>query len=336
MVNLFNVKGRRRAPLTARTRKSTIMNKRSIENLDRAQTLTTVERGNSLRHPGLRRNKSGNVLILVTVAMTVLGVGVLIAGSFAGVFFTQERLQSEADSISLAGARKLNEFNRLGQMNDMIARSRQLVFDSDKDAREVESYKSDSAFEKLTRQLDEEAKGSAELIEQERHKLALLAKSEAKEAMKEKFDQVKNTYSITLPWLTIQTPDLILNETGSVKDMQSNAQEIQGFPELTSADRSNVLPGSPVNLYRAENDARLPIASSPSFRFSPLPAPVSNDMAPARSVLPESFKQMTGDFAPCAAQVALRLNVGTGLGANAKGSLEIRSAALATGGGLWQ
>jgi hypothetical protein len=288
------------------------------------------------RHALHRNRQKGSVLILVTVAMSVLAIAVLMCASYAGIFFAQGRLQSAADEIALEGARKLNEFNRLGQMNDMIARSRQLVYGTNKQAGLASSERNDPLFEKLTRQLNEEAKRGAMLLEEERQKLARTAKDEARIAMQKRFDQVKASYAITLPWLTVQAPELMLSETGRTEGMQSNAQELQGYPELANEDKVNVFAGKPVNLYRAETDAKLPIADSPSFKFSPLPPAVMNDMAPARVVLPETFKPTKGDYAPCAAMVGMRLNIGTGLGPAAKGNLEIRSAALATGGGLWQ
>ena len=283
-----------------------------------------------------RRNQKGNMLIFVTMAMSFLSVGLVMAGSFGGVFFAQSRLQSSADEIALAGARKLNEFNRLGQMNDMVARCRQLVYATNKQKTEVEGYHNDPLMEKLTRQLNDEAMQSAESLDFERRKLAVVANEDARVTMNQKFSQIKGSYQIALPWLTIEAPGLVMSDTGSVSGMQSNAHELEGFPELTQEDKRNVIDGRPSSLYRAENDARLPIADSPTFKFSPLPPSVGNEMAPARAVLPGEFKKLTGDYAPCSARAALRLIVGTGLGTTAKSNLQVVSAAVATGGGLWQ
>lgn len=276
------------------------------------------------------------MLILVCVSMTVLAVLLLIAASFAGVYFAHNRLQTSADEIALAGARKLNEFNRLGQMNDMIARSRQLVFGSNKQYDLARSSGNDPLLEKLTQHLSDEAKQGATILEEERHNLVDVAKGQAKTAMQAKFNQVKNSYAMVLPWLTVQAPQVVLNDTGTIIGMQSNAQELQGFNELVNQDAKNVFQGKPVNLYRAETDAKLPIASSPSFRFSPLAAAVVNDMAPARAVLPETFKLIAGDYAPCATKVELSIKVATGLGPSGQGTFKVGSAAAATGGGLWQ
>lgn len=283
-----------------------------------------------------QRNQKGNMLIFVTLAMCFLTVGLVIAGSYAGVFFAQSRLQSSADEIALAGARKLNEFNRLGQMNDMVARCRQLVYASNKQMVEVEGYHNNPLMEKLTRQLDDEAMESAESLDFERRKLATVANEDARATMKQKFEQIRDSYKITLPWLKIDAPGMVISDTGSVKGMQSNAHELEGFPELAQEDKGNIIDGKPTSLYRAENDARLPISNSPTFKFSPLPPAVGNEMAPARAVLPGDFKAVPGDYAPCTARAGLRINVGTGLGPQGNGNLQVIAAAVATGGGLWQ
>lgn len=284
----------------------------------------------------LQRNQKGNMLVFLTVAITFLTVGMVMAASFAGAFFAQSRLQSSADEIALIGARKLNELNRLGQMNDMVARCRQLVYATDKQNEEVEDSSDDLLMKKLTRQLDDETMESAKILDSERRKLATVANEDARKTMNQKFAQIKGGYQMSLPWLTIDAPGLVINDTGSVKGMQSNSQELQGFDELTQQDKSNVIDGKPTSLYRSENDARLPIANSPSFKFSPLPPAVGNEMAPARAVLPGSFKALDGDYAPCCARVGLKIRIGTGLGPSAKGDLQVVSTAVAAGGGLWQ
>src|SRR5262249_28858838 len=109
-----------------------------------------------------QRNQKGNMLVFGTLAMTFLSLGLVMSASYGGVFFAQSRLQSSADEIALAGARKLNEFNRLGQMNDMVARCRQLVFATDKQKTEVEESHKNPQLEKLIRQLDDEALEGAE------------------------------------------------------------------------------------------------------------------------------------------------------------------------------
>lgn len=288
---------------------------------------------------GQRSNQAGSMLILVCVVMALLALGMVIAFSFAGLFFAHNRLQTSADEIALAGARRLNEFNRLGQMNDMIARSRQLVFSTRKQYDDVIARGNSPLAEKFARLLMEEARAGADQLEKERRQLTGVVITEAEQAMRMKFDQIKGSYAMVLPWLTVETPQRVSIVTGTIAGMQSSAQELEGFDELVQKDRwsKNTYPAKPVNLYSAENDARLPtIDSSLHFRFSPLAAPVVNDMAPARMVLQEKFQKSVEDYAPCATRVELALKVATGLGPHGGGTFKVASAATATGGGLWQ
>ena len=283
----------------------------------------------------VRSNQTGSMLILVCVTMALLAAGLLIAASFAGVYFAHNRLQTSADEIALTGARKLNEFNRLGQMNDLIARSRQMVFSVNQQYQQLNG--GDPIQAKFAKQLDDEAKTGAIQLETERHQLAVLAEAEAKTAMQSKFDQIKNTYAMTLPWMTVGAPQIVSSETGKIAGMTtSNSLELLAFSDLVAKEKNDVVTGLPVNLYRPENDAQLQDDMTLHFRFSPLPAAVSKSIAPAREVLPENFQPSVADYAPCATKVEIALNVATGMGPHAQSSFKVASAASASGGGLFQ
>lgn len=288
---------------------------------------------------GTHRSQKGNMLILSCVLMALVALGIIVALSYSGIFFAHNRLQTSADEIALAGARKLNEFNRLGQMNDMIARSRQLVYFSSAQHDEVARPGNDPLMEKLSRQLVEEAKNSSRDLDRERQYLTTLVQDEARAEMSKKFNELKRSYAMTLPWLTITTPQILSVTSGSFEKMESNAQELEGLSELVNEDRknTNVVNAKPINLYRAENDATMPsVDPELHFRFSPLAAPVGNDMSPARIVLAEKFHTSKPNYAPCATKVQLSLDVKSGLGSNSGATFKVSSAAMATGGGLWQ
>lgn len=269
--------------------------------------------------------------------MTILMVGLVVAASFAGVFFAHNRLQTASDEIALTGARKLNEFNRLGQMNELIARSRQLVYSTNQQNEQVKGVGNDPLLEKFAQQLNTEVLDSAASLDKERHDLTTLAQLEAKREMQAKFDQLKDSYNMRLPWLTVETPNLVSMNTGKIQGLDSNAKVLAGISELSEQDnKSNyVNKGKQIGLYRAESDATLPIPNSPHFRFSPLPAPVANNLAPARTALPDAFTSIKGDYAPCAIQLQLGLKVGSGLGPQGQGEFKVASTAVATGGAIF-
>lgn len=286
------------------------------------------------------RKQTGNALILVCMSITLSAFLLVVAYSFAAVYFVHNRLQSSADEIALAGARKLNQYNRLGQMNDMIARSRQLVYSSRKQYEEVAGAANNPLAEKLAQQLVNEARDSAQELETERRYLTGLVVAESGQAMQNKFNQIKGSYAMVLPWLVVETPQAVSLSSGKVSGMQSNAQELEGFDELVKKDRADsgkVYSAKPVNLYCAERPVSLPTVDSQlPFNFSPLSAPVTNDMAPARLFLSNKFEKSSTGYAPCATKVDLVLKVATGLGPKSQAGFKVSSAASATGGGLWQ
>ena len=283
------------------------------------------------------RNSRGNLLIFTSVLMSVMAFGAVIAMSFTGLYFSQNRLQSSANEIALAGARKINEYNRLGQMNDMVARSPQLLFSSRQAEQNVGA--ADLLLDKLALQLTDEARNSAHMLESERQNLSMIAQAEAVAEMQNKFNEIKNSYEMNLPWLRVSAPNLVLKNTGTIADMPSNSHGLEGFSDLVQSDISqNHVSKGQVKLYKAE--ANLNLANTKDsdipFNFSPLPAPVVNDMAPARNVLAEKFRKSVPGYGPCATLVEMDLNVETGLGAPSHGVIKTNSVAVATGGGLWQ
>jgi hypothetical protein len=295
-----------------------------------------VRRSNVTRS---RNTQKGNMLIFACVAMAVLALGTVIAFSFGGLFFVHNRLQTACDEIALSGARKLNDRNRLGQMNDMVARSRQLVFATRQQQQQVESLGNAPLLEKMSLQLTNEARQSAIDLDGERQRLTDIVESEANSAMQAQFDTIKGSFAMVLPWLRVDSPALVLSNAGTVANMQSSAHELEGLDDLVQKDRSCnlVVSGNPVNLYKAGQPIRLSSADSDlPFCLSPLPAPVKYDMAPARTVLPEKFEFAPAGYAPCATKVELSIKVATGIGPSGQGDIRVTSAAASTGGGLWQ
>ncbi len=280
-----------------------------------------------------KRNR-GNMLVLSGVLVTVNAIGLLIASSFGSLYFVHNRLQSTADEIALEGARKLNEQDQLGQMNNMIARSRQLVFDSGKSMDDANEHM--SHLSELAEQLHEEAREGAMLMEAERVKLRTISKSEAQAAMLDRFNQIKNGHALNLPWLQVSVPVTPVITFGKVDKVQSNVPEIVGLDELTTEDQSKQYVSSDGSkLYKEGINAHLPGSSHDgdlNFFLSSLPAPVLDSVSPARAVLASKFKSNSSDQLTSAVQVELKVGVDTGLGASAHSDLKALGTAEATGG----
>lgn len=161
------------------------------------------------------RNESGSLLIMTMFFACAFVTLTLVGMSFASIVYVQNRLQSTADSIAMAGATKLNQQDRAGQMNNMVKRCRQLVFSSRVDYKDACSKHRQVAD--LARSLLEEAQDSAEELDQERTKLAKVMKTEATEAVESAFRDRQQSLEITLPWLKQRGPFVSL-QFGDLKN----------------------------------------------------------------------------------------------------------------------
>lgn len=284
------------------------------------------------------RSPIGNVQILACFVLLFMVATLLIAYSFGGLIFIQNRLRTSADEIALAGARRLNVDDRIGQMNNMVARSRQLVFSSRRELDETTAQY--PQLQSLAQQLLDEGRQAAQLLEVERAKLHNISISEANEAMQKKFDQIKGTYAMALPWMKIGLAAMPSKNLGRMAKTESNVIELRNIEDLEKDDKSkNYISSAPgLKLYRASIDARLTGTADNDlvFKLSPLPAPVEKTVAPARIASFTSYELSTGDHLPSAAQVTLKVKVATGLGPRAESDMIATGTACATGASAQQ
>ncbi len=278
------------------------------------------------------RTDSGNMLVLGSVVMALVGLMMMIGYSYGGLVFTHNRLQGSADEIALAGARKLNEGDRIGQMNNMIARSRQLVFESrlqrDKVATEYPQLVT------IAQQLLDESRDTAIELEVERQHLKTLAQNEAIIAMEKKFDQVKGTYPMSLPWMKVSSPQLVRMYLGRLENVECNVEQLKNIPELETWDNEqNYIKNSPgLKLYHKNCKAALPDAEADlKFYLCSLAPPVEKTVSPAHIALTKAFEITDSHEIASCAKVKLSLHVATGLGAKAESDLSAMSTAAATG-----
>lgn len=278
------------------------------------------------------RRQNGNIIALVSFMIAVTAVLFLIAMSYGGLVFMQNRVRASADEIALVGARKLNEMDRIGQMNNMVARCRQLVFSSSKQYNEALSLY--PQISNLAKDLYDETKLSAVELESQRHHLRQVAEAEAKDAMQQKFLAIMATYPMDLPWLSVEIPVMDEFKVGKLKDVQSNVERLKNIDELVAYDQSQSYVSSDpgLKLYRESIDAKLPGAdSSLTFKLASLAPPVENSVSPARMVLAGLFADVPGDQLPSATKVKISLAMSTGLGPHAENTMSAEGTASATG-----
>lgn len=278
------------------------------------------------------RGTHGSVLVLAGMMFSVLSIALLVGYSFGGLFFTQNRLQASANEIALAGARKLNAYDRIGQMNNMVGRSRQLVAYSRK---ELEQCQSDNpGLEPLAQQLLDEARSDAQALEVQRQKLQVVAVHEAFEAMDSKLATIENTYPMNLPWLKVTKPTMVEADFGECAGVDSNVEKLEHIDEAEAKDASEnyLTQGGGMKLYKHDINAKLDGSDADlNFKLASLPAPVEKTVSPARIVLSSVYRDTSMDQIPSSCRVKLRLKVSSNLGVTAGGTLESTGVAGATG-----
>jgi hypothetical protein len=282
------------------------------------------------------RRSSGSVLVLAMVVIGLLAVSLLIGYSYGGLFFEHNRLQASANEMALAAARKLNDKDRIGQMNNMIARNRQLVFSGRQQFDECKEKVPGLAS--LAEELLDESRDSAKTLEAQRKQLSIVAKKEAKLAMQKKFEEINKTYAMYLPWMKVEEPLLAGWQCGRVVNTESNVEMLKNISELEAYDiEQSYATTAGMKLYKHDIDAKLPNADSDlNFRIAALSAPVMKTVAPARIILDANYDSVVGDNLPSACRVKVWLPVGTGLGPNASSKMSCIGAASATGGSTQQ
>jgi hypothetical protein len=270
------------------------------------------------------------MLIVSGVFVSVNAVALLVAGSYGSLYFIHNRLQTTADELALLGTSKLNEQDRIGQMNNMIARSRQLVNDAESSYEEAQTNL--NQLSQITDQLHNEARAGAMLLETERNRLAAVCTTEAGNIVASRFAALKQGHALTLPWLQVSEPSLDISY-GRIEAVQSNVKELTGIDTLSASDKTKYVSADGSKLYKNNVNARLEGSDADlSFKLCSLPAPVDNSISPARAVLARKYLVASDDNISSAVKVNLKLNISTGIGASASSTLSVNGTAVTVGG----
>lgn len=233
----------------------------------------------------------GNMLLMIAlvggliVAVVVIGIAVML------VLFSQQKGRQSADELALTLAQVLNRDDRQGQMNNLVERSRELVYSSRKAYNDCVSNEFHN-MEPLMRDLLEESRTGAQTVEKTRETLAELIISDLRNAQKDFNERLKQAHSMNLNWIRTSQPVVKQLEVGSIDKVHSNVTLSPGFPELKAMDEKSGICDSKTGIYVGNINAKLPGADGDlDFKFSSLAAPVGNSVAVARLTDANVFKQ---------------------------------------------
>lgn len=227
------------------------------------------------------------LVALVTVVILAVGlIGIL----FSTVLSQHSRSQYEVDSLSLSLAKTINAGDRVAQMNQLVARSRELVYTTRQNTIECDQQGL-AHLAPLCDQLMNEAYSSQAIVEYERNNQIQIVSKDIVNAA-QKYNLSRNTENNSfMPWLKTFEPEVLRVDLGRIDNVQSNVKSLLAIPELADYDRRSGFVDEKSNLYKSNVNARLPSPDDDlTFKFSSLPALIDNTCAPPRIANSDVFK----------------------------------------------
>ncbi len=278
--------------------------------------------------------------------MVALVGGILLLACIIGfaaymLLAQQKRGQSDTDEVALNAAKLLNGDDRIGQMNNVVERCRELVYVSRVNKDKAEALNT-QLYQPLARQLLEESRANAALVEAERLNQISLTTKNVQNYVNKHNQNTKTGSRLSLPWIQTQFPEIAEVDFGSIKGTQCNVQNLQVIPALRDFDLSQHYIQGGSNLYVGNINAKLPAPDTDlNFYLSSLPADVSGSVSPVRLANPEVFdlgavimrqQKQTMEkpvHLPGAVQLVQTMNVS---GGNNSGTVRLSSTGTADGG----
>ncbi len=241
-----------------------------------------------IRQAQLRRS-TGSMLSMTGMIAGILLFTLMIGFGLYLLLVQQKRGQNLDDTFTLAIADSLNKDDKIGQMNNVVARSRELVFVSRQNS-DIANSLPEGVYQPLANQLLDEARASAQFVDAERkNEIKYITKTTR--AMVDDYNAHRHVdSSFTLPWFKTYDPKVQDVYFGHIKKVQSNVINMDVIPELRDFDalKQYFEPGS--QLYKGNINAKLPNPDNDlDFKISSLPADVDKTVAPARLTNPEVF-----------------------------------------------
>lgn len=284
-----------------------------------------------------RKESRGNTLILTTGGMLLVAGTLATACLFANLLFVQNLLQKFCDDVALNAACALNESDRIGEMNNLVARCRQLVYSSRANMQAIQTASPDLV--PLASQILSEDRQHAQSLEQARGDLVQIATADAQNAIDTAFSNQTGLYRAILPMMRITKPQLVSVDFGNVPAVQSNVAALDGIEPLADYDVTAKLIDPNSQLYLGNISVPLPAEDSDlTFNLSSLPAPINGNTAPARLTqlsafqLPTQSNNNTSQL-PSAVKIVITANApSAGPFSNTINNLQVTSTAATNGG----
>ncbi|MCC7530906.1 MAG: hypothetical protein IT342_20460 [Candidatus Melainabacteria bacterium] len=284
--------------------------------------------------------RRGNMLAMVALLGTIIIVVVLVG--FLGQFLllSHQKERTDADECALVLAHVINDRDRVGQMNTVVERSRELVYGSREAHNELVRDDSDPALEDFSRLLVEEARSGAQLVESSRQMMCGQVIEDLKQSAKDFRIKLKAKAESNVGFMKVSPAALSAVEIGLPRGVFSNATATEAFDALLQADRRSGFVSRAGLAYAGDINAKLPSPDNDlDFKFTPLAGPIGDGVSPPRltaisvfdsrgGFIGEKEKSVLTSQLPSAVRVKMEAAVGTsGLWALASRLQAVASAA---------
>lgn len=263
---------------------------------------------------GRGRDNQGNMLVLSVCAGFFLVILIMIGFGIHSIMFSQQRGQTSADSAALSTSMLLNPEDRVGRMNFVVGRCRDLVFAS-REAHD-ETLRNYRHLEPLARQLLQEARDSATLLETERRRLLQQTLQEVAGKVKTG-DAARD--ALTLPFVKTSTAEASYVDVGTMEAPASNVMASPGLDALIGWDAGHRYLNVENGYLFGNRNLRLPGNDGDlDFKISALPRPENGHVVPARLIPKKDFKQYARivgepsgacEYFPNAVRFGMKMNV---------------------------
>jgi hypothetical protein len=236
--------------------------------------------------PAVRINK-GNMLLLASLTMGLVVFVIIIGLGFYIILSEQKQAQIQCDDIAIDLAKSLNAQNRIGQMNDTIEHTRELIYIS----RANLNMANDSmpAYANLADLLLTESVAASSMVEKERRNQIDLAVNNCRETVKKLRHTRTEAGNWLMPWF-IENQLYINNVQLVTSNNLSNITSPAIIKDLYKFDLEKHYIEKNSKLYCGNINARLPPPDLKlDFYFSTLPACIENTISPVRLANQDDF-----------------------------------------------
>ena len=283
------------------------------------------------------------MLVFVLAVLGSLFLLTLLGLTLNSFLFQRTRSQDKADALALELASKINAGDRVGQMNELEARSRELVFVSRQRVQDCQNQNLEFLSPLCEQLLLEAREGHAKLERERLNQISQICK-ELRESALAYNDAAQQKRFFKIAWLSTEEPVVSRVDLGSIANVPSNARSAEAVPDLAAFDTQRQFCLGPSRLYRANIDAQLPVPDSDlAFKISGLAPNINGTCSPVRNVNTDVF-QFSGtiidqgeskpchlDHIPTAVQVFCEMKTAVGLKKDLQANVEILSPSAPNG-----